>query len=346
MTWQIRIAHADISFPCAADETVLDAAERAGFALPYSCRKGVCNTCEGDLVAGQVRVAGRGVVQGKAAGVLLCQARPRSDLEIGPQRIERREPLARKTLKASVIRLTRPIADVAILNLRFPIGVRAKFRAGQYAQIFLPAGDRRNFSMANPPQANDGLELHIRHVPGGRFSEQVLATLKVGDKLDLELPYGDFFLRDGLQSPIILVATGTGFAPIKSIVEDALKRGNQRPMKLYWGARKHEDLYLADLPQKWSERAPWFSFVPVLSEPDGAWPGRAGLVHQAVMADHPNLSSVEVYACGNPLMIAAARYGFIHECGLPEQRFYSDAFVQSGAAEDGPQAKVAAPQAG
>ena len=338
MIFQVRVADTDIAFPCASDESVLDAAERAGFAIPYSCRKGVCNTCEGDLEAGEAMLPGEGLVRAKSDAVLMCRAQPRSDLEIRPKRIERREPPVRKTLQATVFRLARPAPDVAILNLRFAIGIRAKFKAGQYLQVFLPDGERRNFSMANAPHANDGVELHIRHVPRGRFSETVLAALKLGDKLDVELPYGDFFLRDGSQKRILLLATGTGFAPIKSIVEDALKRGNKRPMRLYWGARKRDDLYLSDLPQKWAGRAAWFSYVPVLSEPDGEWQGRSGLVHQAVMADYADLSDVEVYACGNPLMIAAARDGFVGRRHLPDRHFYSDAFVQSGAS--GPETQM------
>ena len=343
MTFQVRVAKTDVSFPCASDELVLDAAERAGFAIPYSCRRGVCNTCEGELIAGEVAVPGRGLMRGKSDAVLMCRAQPRSDLEILPKRIERREPPVRKTLKATVIRLARPAPDVSILNLRFAIGTRAKFKAGQYLQIFLPDGDRRNFSMANAPHASDGVELHIRHIPGGRFSEQALANITLGDKLDVELPYGDFFLRQDLQTAIILLATGTGFAPIKSIVEDALKRGNERPMRLYWGARRREDLYLLELPQKWIGRAAWFSFVPVLSEPDRKWQGRTGLVHQAIMADYADLSDVEVYACGNPLMIAAAQDGFGRRRHLPDKHFYSDAFVQSGAFESEQQIVTANP---
>lgn len=333
MIYQVRVANSDIAFPCASDETVLDAAERAGFAIPYSCRKGVCNTCEGGLVAGEAMLPGTGPARGKSDAVLMCRAKPRSDLEIQPKRIERRAPPVRKVLDATVFRLARPALDVAILNLRFAIGTRAKFKAGQYLQLILPDGERRNFSMANAPQANDGVELHIRHIPGGHFSETVLATVKPGDTLEVELPYGDFFVRDGSPAPIILLATGTGFAPIKSIVEDALKRGNRRAMRLYWGARERADLYLADLPQKWAGRTSWFSFVPVLSEPDGDWQGRTGLVHQAIMADYADLSDVEVYACGNPLMIAAAQDGFIRQRRLPEQHFYCDAFVPSGTAE-------------
>ena len=246
-------------------------------------------------------------------------------------RREKRAAL-RKTLAASVYRLARPAPDVAVLTLRFANGVRARFRAGQYLQVLMADGDRRNFSMANPPQHNDGVELHIRRIPGGRFSEAVLAGIGTRHTLVVELPFGQFFLREA-EMPAILLATGTGFAPIKSMLEDALRRGVSRPMRLYWGGRRLEDLYMLDGVAKLVDRAPWLSFVPVLSETCGRWRGRAGLVHRTVLEDNPDMRGVEVYACGNPLMIAAARRDFCGHAGLPETRFYADAFVASGGGE-------------
>jgi len=331
---RVRVAGSDIAFACAADESILDAAERAGLLLPCSCRRGACNTCEGALVAGEVKVRARRIV-GTAEAVLLCQARPCSDVEIAPKRIERRTPLLRKSLTASVYRVERPVAGVAILTLRFPIGVRAKFLAGQYLQVRMPDGDRRNFSMANPPHESDGVELHIRHIPGGRFSETTLATIRARDKLAIELPFGQFFVREA-EIPALLLATGTGFAPIKSIIEDALRRGNRRPLRLYWGGRDRDDLYMLDRVTRWTEKAPWISFVPVLSRPAQAWSGRTGFVHRAALEEFSDMRNVEVYACGNPLMIAAARRDFVSQAGLPAARFYADAFVASGRSELAP----------
>jgi len=331
MRFEVRVAGHAIAFACAADEAILDAAERAGYALPYSCRKGICSTCEGSLVAGQMQVRDRRIV-GRNDAVLMCQARPCSDVEIMPKRIEERAAPPRKTLTATVYRIARSAPEVCVLTLRFANGVRVKFQAGQYLQVLLPDGDRRNFSLANAPHENDGVELHIRHVSGGRFSERMLQTLAVGQKLTVELPFGQFFLREGGR-PAIFLATGTGFAPIKSIFEAALRGGDRRPMRLYWGARTLPDLYMAERVAKWVDRAPWFSFVSVLSRPDGDWTGRTGRVHRAALEDNPDMSNVEVYACGNPLMIAAARKDFANEGGLPEARFYADAFVASGRSE-------------
>ncbi|HWE16176.1 MAG TPA: 2Fe-2S iron-sulfur cluster-binding protein [Hyphomicrobiaceae bacterium] len=330
MSFQVRISGQEIAFACNGDETILVAAERAGYSIPYSCRKGVCNTCECPLISGELEVRGRGRVVGPTKDVLICQAHPCTDVEILPKRIETSAPPLRKSLVAIVYRIARPAPEVVVLTLRFPAGVRAKFRAGQYLRVMMPDGDRRNYSMANPPHENDGVELHIRHVPGGRFSEGVLAGLAPGSKLTVELPYGQFFLRGQSTVPAIFVATGTGFAPIKSIVEDMLKRGDRRPMRLYWGGRARIDLYMLDRVEKWAARMDAFSFVPVLSEASDDWQGRTGPVHRAVLEDNPDLARVEVYACGNPLMIAAAKEDFCIEAGLPEEHFYSDAFVPSG----------------
>jgi NAD(P)H-flavin reductase/ferredoxin len=326
MSVAVRIAGTAIGFPCDAGESVLDAAERAGYAIPYSCRKGVCATCEGALVEGSAQV-GRETMTGPREAVLLCRLKPLTDVAIAPKRIEKRDPLARKRITASVYRLSRPAPDVSILQLRFPAGIRAKFRAGQYLRVLMADGDSRNFSMANPPHQSDGAELHIRHVEGGRFSETVLATLAPGDKLDVELPFGEFFLREN-GKPIILLATGTGFAPIKSMVEDMIKRGIRRPSKLFWGARREADFYMRELIAKWSAQANWLTTALVLSEATSGRPGR--LVHRAVLDDVSDLSRHQVYACGNPFMIEAARADFARIGKLPEHEFYADPFVATG----------------
>ena len=331
----IHVEGRDIEFACSPDESVLDGVLAAGYEIPYSCRSGICGSCRGKVVSGEVSGGkGEGVLSEEERGeghVLLCQAKPCSDLSVAVRDIERRDPDASKTVVAKVYRMTRAAPDVTILQLRFPAGTRVRFKAGQYLHVHTADGSIRHFSMANPPQLNDGVELHIRHVPGGKFSSHVANGLEAGQTLDVSLPFGDFYLRDDSAKPMVLVAGGTGFAPIKSIVEDAIKRKSTRPMVVYWGARQIEDLYLADLPRKWAEKYPWFSFVPVLSEggPDNGWGGRTGWVHQAVMDDFPSLAEHEVYACGAPAMINAARQGFVGERGLDRDAFYCDAFAPS-----------------
>jgi NAD(P)H-flavin reductase len=207
--------------------------------------------------------------------------------------------------------------------LRFPAGIRVKFRAGQHLNLSLANGERRDFSMANPPRESDGAQLHIRHVPGGAFTDHVFHELQRGDRLTVEIPFGDFMLRDS-DKPILFVAGSTGFAPIGSIIQDMAIKGITRDMTLYWGARRRSGLY-SDLPAKWAAQNPRFKYVPVLSdEPEAAI--RHNLVHRAVLEDHSSLARFQAYVCGVPVMTQAARAEFL-AAGLPESEFFADAFV-------------------
>lgn len=336
MSHNIQIQDHDIAFSCEQGKSVLDSALQAGYEIPYSCRTGICGSCRAQVVSGEVKGgtgSGLSEEEQRDGQVLLCQAKPCSDITVAVREIKKIDRSAIKTVNAKIYRLTRVAPDVTILQLRFPAGTKVKFRAGQYLSVKLDDGSFRHFSMANPPHQNDGIELHIRHVPGGKFSQRIAKNLTVGDQLEVSLPYGDFYLREETDSPIVLLASGTGFAPIKSIVEDAVKRKLTRSMVLYWGARKLQDLYKIDLPQKWAAQLPWFRFVPVLSEagPEDGWDGRTGFVHQAVIDDIASLAEYEVYACGAPPMINAARQEFVAQRALNRDAFYCDAFVPSAA---------------
>jgi NAD(P)H-flavin reductase/ferredoxin len=317
----IRVADTDIAFPCDPGTTILEAARLAGYELPYSCLRGACASCRGLVRSGEFETPYPGDLH-----ILFCQTKPKSDLEIVPREIRRIDPAARSVIDARVLRIVEAADDVRIVQLRFPPGVRTKFKAGQYLDVILGDGSRRSFSMANAPQQSDVAVLHVRLVPGGKFSEEVLPKLAAGDKLRIEIPAGDFWLRPGAK-PAVFVAGGTGFAPVKSMIEDALRKKDAREMVLYWGARREKDLYLADLPVKWAAQYPQFRFVPVLSESDAAWQGRKGFVHRAVMEDIPSLAGRQVYACGVAAMVDAARRDFTRERGLPPDDFYCDVFV-------------------
>jgi NAD(P)H-flavin reductase/ferredoxin len=326
MTFQVSVAGTDFRFPCEPNEAVLDAAQRAGLEIPYSCRKGVCGTCKGRVVAGEVRAfSGDTLSEAERAQgmVLFCNARPRSDLAIEPRSISKADPFARKRTVARVFRLQQLAEDVMLVHLRFPAGIRVRFRAGQHLNLILANGERRDFSMANPPRESDGAQLHIRHVPGGAFTDHVFSELKRGDHLTVEIPFGDFVLRES-EKPIVFVAGSTGFAPIGSIIQDMAIKGIDRDMTLYWGARRRSGLY-SNLPAKWAAQNPRFKYVPVLSdEPE---PGiRHNLVHRAVLEDFSSLAGFQAYVCGVPVMTQAARAEFI-AAGLPEDEFFSDAFV-------------------
>lgn len=226
---------------------------------------------------------------------------------------------------ARVQKIERPTDDVAIIQLSLPAHQRPQFLPGHYLDVLIEGGERRSFSIANSPDRDGFVQLHIRHIAGGAFTETVFGKLKTQDILHFELRQSAFYLRGESSKPMVFVASGTGFAPIKAIIENAIADGTRRAMTLYWGGRRPRDLYLSELPRKWADENAGFRFVPVISEalPEDAWTGRPGLVHRAVVEDFPDLSGHQVYACGVPAMVKAARLDFTAECRLPENEFIS-----------------------
>jgi CDP-4-dehydro-6-deoxyglucose reductase len=329
-------------------ESVLAAALRQDLVLPYGCRNGACGTCKGKILEGQVDY---GVYQKKAltedekaqGKALFCQARPLTDLVVEARTIGAAKDIQIKMLPCRVQKLERLADDVIVLYLRLPANERLQFLAGQYIEFLLKDGSRRSFSMGNAPHDDELIQLHVRHVPGGQFTAHVFGKMKERDILRLEGPLGTFFLREDSAKPIVFVASGTGFAPIKSIIEHALRKGVTRPMVLYWGGRRPKDLYVNELPQKWAAEHPQqFRYVPVISDalPADNWTGRTGFVHRAVMEDFPDLSAHQVYACGVPVMVDAAKRDFIQQCRLPEDEFYADSFTtQADLAQAAPSPK-------
>jgi CDP-4-dehydro-6-deoxyglucose reductase len=337
MSLRVNIQPANRDFEVQPDETVLAAAIRQGIGLPYGCRDGACGSCKSRLVSGQVV---HGTHQAKALSreeeasglVLTCCATPRTDCVIEARSVPGAGEFPILKMPTRVLSMSRPASDVAVLRLQLPANQSFRFHAGQYIEFILRDGVRRSYSMANAPEnlgQPPAIELHLRHMPGGKFTDHVFGAMKDKDILRMEGPFGTFFLREDAEKPIVLLASGTGFAPIKAIVEHMQAVGSTRPAVLYWGCRTRADLYLHD----WAEQAAmdnaFLSYVPVLSEPSeaDAWSGRRGLVHQAVMADWPDLSGHQVYACGAPLMVEAAQRDFVGRCGLPGDEFYADAFT-------------------
>lgn len=333
MPYQITIKPSDHVFTARDDETILSAALREGFVISYGCRNGACGTCKGRVVEGTVDY---GVYQENALNTaekrlgmaLFCQACPRSDIVIECHEIGAARDLRIRTLPCRVQRMQRVAADIMVLYLKLPATERLQFLAGQYIDILIKDVGRRSLSMANPPHDDEFLQLHLRNY-GGPFSERVFNTMKERDILRFEGPLGTFFLREDSDKPIILLASGTGFAPIKAIVEHAFFTRTPRPLVLYWGARVRADLYMDELPERWAGEHNNFRYVPVLSESRAGdrWSGRTGLVHQVVMNDIADMSGCQVYACGAPAMIEAAHRDFTSQCGLPEEDFFSDAFT-------------------
>jgi len=334
MIQRVTIKPSDHVFEVEADETLLEAALRQGFPLPYGCRDGACGTCKGKVLAGTVdygryQPTALPEVDRAAGFALFCQAKPLTDLVIEAREVTAVRDIPIKTLPCRVQKMERLAPDVMALYLRLPTNERLQYLAGQYIEILAGEGKRRAFSMANAPHDDEFLQLHLRHYPGGTFSHHVFTRMKERDILRFKGPFGTFFLREDSDKPIIFLASGTGFAPIKAILEHAFHRGVERPMSLYWGARARPDLYLDALPRQWAATHASFRYVPVLSEArdEDEWSGRTGFVHRAVMDDVPDLSGYHVYACGAPVMVEAAHRDFTTHCGLPEDAFFSDAFT-------------------
>ena len=337
MSYRITIKPSNNAFEAPAEDSVLESALREGLVLAYSCRNGACGTCKGKILEGRVDY---GVYQPdtlpeseKAQGyALFCQAKPLTDLVIECREISAVKDIQVRTLPCRVQKMDKPAPDVMRIQLKLPANERLQFLAGQYIDILMRGGMRRSLSMANAPHDDAFIELHLRNY-GGPFSQHVFNTMKEKDILRFEGPLGTFFMRDESAKPIIFLASGTGFAPIKAMIEHALHKGVTRPITLYWGGRRRSDLYLDDLAAGWS-RDHGITYVPVLSEaqPDDRWTGRTGFVHRAVMEDFPSLTGYQVYACGAPVMVDAARNDFVAHRGLPEDEFYSDAFTPAAPA--------------
>ena len=312
-------------------ETLLDAGLRQGLDLPFECRNGGCGVCKCTVLNGKVDP---GVYQPNALSkqelalgkVLMCCASPLDDVEIEylPSSVLTRVPLREYT--GRVVMMEKLTHDVMRVMIKLPDGVKIPFKAGQYINIILEDGQRRAFSFANPPHQSELIELQIRLMPGGRFTTHVFEKMKDGDEIRFEAPLGDFVLRES-QRPIIFVAGATGFAPVKSMVEDAFERGIKRPIYLYWGVRKRRDLYLPELPEQWACDHANFHFIPVLSEPgpEDEWAGRTGLVHEAILHDFPSLGGNEIYACGSVRMVEAI-FPKLKNQGAEEGMCFSDAF--------------------
>jgi CDP-4-dehydro-6-deoxyglucose reductase len=318
------------TFDVPEGQNIVQAGLAAGHMLPYSCRAGVCRTCRGRILEGKVDY---GLVHetylpesDKAKGLaLLCQAKPLTDVVIEVREVQGVRP---RIIPCRVEKLDKPAPDVAVIGLRLPMNENFRFLAGQYVDFLLKDGKRRSYSLATRPDPAGvtALEIHVRHTPGGLFTDHVFEKLKVRDLLRFEGPLGSFYLREDSTRPIVMLASGTGFAPIKALCEHAAEKKIARPITLYWGARVKRDLYMLDLARGWENNiGPHFKFIPVLS--DEAWEGRTGFVHRAVMEDFPDLSGHQVYACGAPIVVESARRDFSAQCKLPADEFFADSFL-------------------
>jgi len=336
--FHITVEPSGRNFTVQVDETILAAGIRQGIGLPYGCKDGACGSCKCKKLSGTVTM---GPHQSKALSdeeeanglVLTCCAHATSDVVLESRQVTEAGAFPIRKMPVRVLALQKLSHDVMQLRLQLPAGEPLQFHAGQYVEFLLRDGARRSYSMANAPhtlsEPGTGLELHLRHLPGGKFTDHVFGAMKEKEILRIEGPYGSFFLREDSAKPIVLLASGTGFAPIKALLEHMKFKGIDRPATLYWGGRRPEDLYMDDWVRAHLAELPTLRYVPVISNavPEDNWTGRTGFVHRAVLEDFPDLSGHQVYACGAPIVVDSAKRDYIAEGRLPEDEFFADAFT-------------------
>lgn len=339
MTFTITVQPSGRTFTAEPDEAMLAAGIRQGIGLPYGCKDGACGSCKCKLVSGSV-VHGHHQPKAlsadeEAAGyVLTCCGVPHSDVVLESRQVTEAGAFPIKKMPVRVNAMERASHDVIVLRLQLPASDTFQYHAGQYVEFLLRDGDRRSYSMANAPHTQatqPALELHLRHMPGGKFTDHVFSAMKEKDILRIEGPYGSFFLREDSDKPMVLLASGTGFAPIKAVIEHMQHKGVTRPATLYWGGRRPADLYQSAWIESKLVEMPNLRYVPVVSDalPEDAWTGRTGFVHQAVLQDFPDLSGHEVYACGAPIVVESAHRDYVAQAGLPDEAFFADSFTSA-----------------
>lgn len=338
MSFKVSVQPSGKQFEVEAGESILAAALRQNVILPYGCRNGACGSCKALVLDGQIEQGphSSGAMKPEEAArghALLCCASPLSDVSVQCRVIAAAGDIPIRKMPCRVASITDAAPDVRILRLQLPANERLQYLAGQYVELLLRDGSRRSYSMAGAPHAAEQIELHVRHMPGGKFTDSLFGVTQPGikerDILRFEGPMGTFFLREDSDAPIVFLASGTGFAPIKAIIEHIVHKAIRRPIVLYWGGRRPRDLYMNAQCEQWAAELPLFRYVPVVSDalPEDGWSGRTGFVHRAVMEDFPDLSAHQVYACGAPIVVDSAKRDFTQTCRLPEEQFFADAFT-------------------
>ena len=338
MSFKVSVQPSGKQFEVQPGEAILAAALRQDVILPYGCRNGACGSCKAQVLEGVIEQGphSSGAMKPEEAErgqALLCCATAASDLTLQCRVIAAAGDIPIRKMPCRIASIAEAAPDVRILRLQLPANERLQYLAGQYVELLLRDGSRRSYSMASAPHSAEQVELHIRHMPGGKFTDALFGvtqpSFKERDILRFEGPMGTFFLREDTDAPIVFVASGTGFAPIKAIIEHAIHKGIRRPMTLYWGGRRPRDLYMNALCEQWAAELPDVRYVPVVSDalPEDQWAGRTGFVHHAVMADLPDLSAYQAYACGAPIVVDSARQDFVAQCGLPDDQFFADSFT-------------------
>jgi len=328
MSFTVTISPSGNQFTVDQGETVLDAAVRQGVGIPYGCRSGRCGACVATLSNGEVSYPSETpeALEGQDDNKCVpCQCMAESDITLEVRETKSAAEIEVKLLPCRVHQIDHLAHDVIRLLLKLPDNQRLQFQAGQYLNFILADGRHRAFSIGNAPHDDTYIELHIRHVDGGEFTDWVFGQMKDKAILRIQAPLGTFVLNEESERPMLFVGGGTGFAPLKGQIEHAFAEGVDRPISLYWGVRSKRDLYMPELPEQWAKDHSNFNFIPVLSEPDDDWQGRTGWVHEAALKDIQNITEYDIYMAGPPPMVRAGRDAF-RESGVPEEQMHYDAF--------------------
>ena len=337
MSFNVSVLPSGRSFTANADETLLAAAIRQGIGLPYGCKDGACGSCkckmlEGTVTHGAHQLKALSAEEEASGFILTCCGVAHSDVVFESRQVTDESAFPIRKMPVRVTSMQRASSEVMVIRLQLPASDMMKYHAGQYVEFLLRDGDRRSYSMANAPHTQTetpGLELHIRHMAGGKFTEHVFGGMKEKEILRIEGPYGSFFLREDSDKPLVLLASGTGFAPLKALIEHMQYKNITRPAVLYWGARRPADLYMHEWMQAKIAEMPHLRYIPVISDalPEDHWTGRTGFVHKAVLEDFSDLSGHQVYACGSLIVVESAREAYSALAGLPAEEFFADAFT-------------------
>jgi CDP-4-dehydro-6-deoxyglucose reductase len=338
MSLTVSVLPSGRAFTTDTDETILAAAIRQGIGLPYGCKDGACGSCKcrklsGEVVMGEHQPKALTAEEQAQGFILTCRATALGDVVLESRQVTDESAFPVRKMPSRVSALEKMSDDVMLVRLQLPATEHLRYHAGQYLEFILRDGSRRAYSMATAPhrQEESGpmVELHIRHMPGGKFTDQVFGTLKERDILRCEGPFGSFYLREDSEKPIVMLASGTGFAPIKALIERLRFKASERQVTVYWGGRRPADLYLHEWMCQQTAEMPSLAYVPVVSSalPDDGWTGRTGFVHQAVLDDFADLSGYQVYACGAPVVVDSAQQAYVARRGLPPDEFYADAFT-------------------
>lgn len=323
LPWQIGLEPSGIRYGAAADGDLLSAAASAGIAVPFACKNGVCELCEARLLSGSALNTRNQQTIPIGARLMMCRTTALDHLELEISAVMAAGKNQPKKFQANVVDVRSINHDVYRVELQLPRRRELSFHAGQYLSVNLPDAEPCYFSIASSP-AEPHIELHVQASPEWVSAQKVIDALTSGETVSLEMPHGKACLASTPDKPLLLVAAGTGFAQMKSLVDYLRGTSFAQPVKLFWGVRRHEDMYLRSMARQWEQDWSGFTFQPVVGDDeDSDWGGHHDQLVRAVLASGMDWNNVEVHASGSPTTVYTLMDALV-EAGLPSESFFSD----------------------